>query len=75
MIFYDWRLHDLMGGERTGEVGSTSFYLRKSRTSASDVEVGGAPPAVLVSYVAKRMREIRRRTKKIWTLLGCLSCE
>lgn len=62
-----------------GEAGSRSFYLRKSRTSGSDGEVvedgGGAPPAVLASYVAKRMRKIGRRTKKIWTLLGCTSCE
>lgn len=81
----------LDGRERIGEVGSRSFYLRKSRTSSSggEVEGGGdgggdvdggmtgsdAPPAVLASYVARRMRKIGRRTKKIWTLLGCMSCE
>lgn len=82
----------LDGRERIGEVGSRSFYLRKSRTSGSDgdVEGGGdvdggmtvsdfpasaAQPAVLASYVARRMRKIGRRTKKIWTLLGCMSCE
>lgn len=82
------------GRERIGEVGSRSFYLRRSRTNGSgggvvgggggDVDGGmtvsdfpaaAAPPAVLASYVARRMRKIGRRTKKIWTLLGCMSCE
>ncbi|KAA8521929.1 hypothetical protein F0562_012757 [Nyssa sinensis] len=72
-----------------GDVGSRSFYLRKSSSgrggemaSASSIsEIVSArattpqPPTFsLASFIARKINKIIRRTQKLWKILGCMHC-
>ncbi|XXG43156.1 hypothetical protein AAC387_Pa01g3260 [Persea americana] len=85
-------LQGLNKWNRVGDVGSRSFFLRKSCSSSSDrnmlEEEGGrrgrseivdsgvpvVPPQLFYSFIAPRISKIRRRTRRIWKVLGCMAC-
>ncbi|ONK71688.1 uncharacterized protein A4U43_C04F11320 [Asparagus officinalis] len=90
-------LESLNKSNKIGEVGSRSFYLRKSFDgqsfdSPSDgrdsmrgseielpdhctLQVVPPPPAQLFfSFIAKRLSKMKRRTKKLWRVVLCITC-
>ncbi|XP_077242989.1 PPR containing protein [Tasmannia lanceolata] len=84
-------LESLNKTDRIGDLGTRSFFLRKSCSinRERDVEEDegrkeelvnlGAPPIVVPllfsSFIAGRIRKIGRRTRKFWKVLGCMVCE
>lgn len=74
--------------EIIGEIGSRSFYLRKSNNSSGEAggcsqeigketrDVAVAPPIppgfLLTGFIARKMAKIVRRTRKIWNFIVCL---
>lgn len=83
-------LTGLNNADRIGDVGSRSFFLRKSSSRQSSINgEGDAPkeedeilnpappvisPQVFFSLIIRRFNKIGRRTRKIWKVLGCMSC-
>lgn len=82
-------LTGLNNSDRIGDLGSRSFFLRKSSSRQSSINGDGdapeevevlnrAPPVVspqvFFSLIIRRFNKIGRRTRKIWKVLGCMSC-
>ncbi|XXG75980.1 hypothetical protein AAC387_Pa08g0432 [Persea americana] len=82
-------LERLNNSDRIGDLGSRSFFLRKSSSRQSSINGDGdapeevevlnrAPPVVspqvFFSLIIRRFNKIGRRTRKIWKVLGCMSC-
>ncbi|XP_022156812.1 uncharacterized protein At4g22758 [Momordica charantia] len=81
-------LQSLDRAEIIGEIGSRSFYLRKSNNSSGEAgdcsqeigketrDVAVAPPIppgfLLTGFIARKMAKIVRRTRKIWNFIVCL---
>ncbi|KAI4315314.1 hypothetical protein L6164_028138 [Bauhinia variegata] len=63
-------LQSLDKSERIGDVGSRSFYLRKSNgNGATESNVAALPPpSLLPTFIA---RKIIRRARKIWNIMVC----
>uniref|UniRef100_A0A5B7BEV0 DUF7054 domain-containing protein n=1 Tax=Davidia involucrata TaxID=16924 RepID=A0A5B7BEV0_DAVIN len=68
--------------EVIGDVGSRSFYLRKSSggstSSITERASSPAPPSTrivfLPGFIARKFNKIIRRTRKLWKILGCMHC-
>ncbi|KAJ0970985.1 hypothetical protein J5N97_018944 [Dioscorea zingiberensis] len=84
-------LHSLDKSEKIGEVGSRSFYLRKSpnndsfASTESNTAAGAArgseiellrtdPTHFFLSFIAKRLDKIGRRTRRLWKVFVCMTC-
>ncbi|ERN13305.1 uncharacterized protein At4g22758 isoform X1 [Amborella trichopoda] len=63
--------------DRVGDLGSRNFYLRTSsrNSEGEDSPPSIIPPPLFTSFIARRIRKIGRRTRKIWKILGCMVCE
>ncbi|KAJ7952435.1 PPR containing protein [Quillaja saponaria] len=73
-------LQGLDKSEIIGDVGSRSFYLRKtSGAASSDSGIVPArenphsapPPFLLPSFIAWKIKKIVRRTRRLWNILVC----
>ncbi|XP_068650090.1 uncharacterized protein At4g22758-like isoform X2 [Aristolochia californica] len=77
-------LESLNKTDRIGSVGSRNFYLRKSNSVQREEEISASShekalmnsnfilPPFFPSFIAKRIGQIGRRTRKIWKILGCV---
>ncbi|XP_058086277.1 uncharacterized protein At4g22758-like [Magnolia sinica] len=43
-------------------------------SSREEIVNANPPPQLFLSFIARRISKIGRRTKKIWNILGCMSC-
>lgn len=77
-------LQSLNKSDAIGDVGSRSFYLRKSsssgRSSNGEQTPEAAPPVQRPVFFSpasldRRIKKIVRRMRRFWKLLGCLHCE
>ncbi|PIM97297.1 hypothetical protein CDL12_30234 [Handroanthus impetiginosus] len=69
-------LESLNKSEVLGDVGSRSFYLRKSSSRTADVSapsnlVVASPQPFLASLIDRKIKKIVRRIQKFWKILGC----
>ncbi|XP_059290241.1 uncharacterized protein At4g22758-like [Lycium ferocissimum] len=76
-------LQSLSNTDVIGDVGSRSFYLRKSNSHGSNqeitTEIAPVKPnshslIVLDGFFARKINKIIRRTCKLWKILGCMPC-
>lgn len=83
IMFWTW-LIGLNKSDAIGDVGSRSFYLRKSsssgRSSNGEQTPEAAPPVQRPVFFSpasldRRIKKIVRRMRRFWKLLGCLHCE
>lgn len=66
-----------------GDLGGRSFYLRKGNSSRGGVEevqssqeLATQLPLIFFSgFILMNIHKIIRRTRKLWTFLGCISCD
>ncbi|KAM1800821.1 hypothetical protein ACFX11_032500 [Malus domestica] len=81
-------LQSLDKSEVIGDVGSRSFYLRKSSSSSNGVSTSlitevvpvreNTPPAaprpvfLLPNFIARKLGKIARRTHKLWRVIICI---
>ncbi|MED6124301.1 hypothetical protein PIB30_057669 [Stylosanthes scabra] len=74
-------LQSLDKSELIGDVGSRSFYLRKSNgtsdmdsfysESAPELLAHNSPPLFLRSFIARNINKIVRRAKRLWNMVVC----
>lgn len=77
-------LQSLNNTDVIGDVGSRSFYLRKSNSNASNREITTDQIApvkanshsliALDGFFGRKINKIIRRTCKLWKILGCMQC-
>ncbi|XP_047342699.1 uncharacterized protein At4g22758-like [Impatiens glandulifera] len=62
-----------------GDLGARSFYLRKGRGRHIEVQSGPIAtqlPLIFFSgFIVRNINKIIRRTRKLWTLFGCMHCD
>ncbi|MCE5166778.1 hypothetical protein HAX54_026196 [Datura stramonium] len=63
-------LQSLSNTDVIGDVGSRSFYLRKSN---SNQEIT-TEAIFLDGFFGRKLNKIIRRTCKLWKILGCMQC-
>lgn len=71
-------LQSLDKSDMIGDVGSRSFYLRKSSSSKDDIVMvkpdNPTPPHIfLQAFISRKINTIIRKTRKVWKILGCLN--
>lgn len=67
-----------------GDVGSRSFYLRKSNSSNASyqeialeiapVKANSHPLVISHGFFGRKINKIIRRSCKLWKILGCMQC-
>ncbi|XP_072958600.1 uncharacterized protein At4g22758 [Typha angustifolia] len=83
-------LQSLNKSDKIGEVGGRSFFLRKNNGTnsfmfereASESEMmlfngrslAVSPIHFFLSFIAKRLNKIGRRTRKLWSVVTCIGC-
>ncbi|OIT27103.1 PREDICTED: uncharacterized protein At4g22758 [Nicotiana attenuata] len=72
-------LQSLSNTDAIGDVGSRSFYLRKSNSSngsnASNGEIASEiAPVVPLGFFGRKINKVIRRSCKLWKILGCMQC-
>ncbi|XP_016568110.1 uncharacterized protein At4g22758 isoform X1 [Capsicum annuum] len=65
-------LQSLSNTDVIGDVGSRSFYLRKSNSYR---EITTEPNSIVLDgFFGRKINKIIRRTCKLWKILGCMQC-
>lgn len=82
-------LQSLSNTDVIGDVGSRSFYLRKSNSNGSNgsnasngeiaseiapVKANSHPLVVPLGFFGRKINKIIRRSCKLWKILGCMQC-
>lgn len=68
-------LQSLSNTDVIGDVGSRSFYLRKSNSNREiTTEANSQSLIVFDGFFGRKLNKIIRRTCKLWKILGCMQC-
>ncbi|XP_009800831.1 uncharacterized protein At4g22758-like isoform X1 [Nicotiana sylvestris] len=77
-------LQSLSNTDMIGDVGSRSFYLRKSNSSNASyqeialeiapVKANSHPLVISHGFFGRKINKIIRRSCKLWKILGCMQC-
>ncbi|XP_016479868.1 uncharacterized protein At4g22758-like isoform X2 [Nicotiana tabacum] len=79
-------LESLSNSDMIGDVGSRSFYLRKSNNNGNNsrnaeiameitsMEANSNPILAIPGLFALNINKMIRRTSKFWKFLGCIQC-
>eukprot|EP01018_Ginkgo_biloba_P018264 Gb_36682 [translate_table: standard] len=72
----NFSMESLNRTDRVGELSTRTFFLRQENYAGTEQPVlfPPTPGPLFTSFIARRMKKISRKTRKIWKIIDCMVC-